>query len=277
MSWGSCVKMWPLGACEMKRRRRNEKWSEARLDEQASHSVVGLLPLPLAPHTSPRTRHTLPLFCMSAVCASKQSTSEVCVRAFCSATGGGMESSGRRHDHPPQRPQPAAGASEEEEWEDAPLPSTTVNDVGRAIVVAIPASRLARWLWARRRHLGTAGALAAGGPAFLGAGAGRLCVAAGVAALVPGGWRTLQALALVGAAPGVQVMGERESARESADAAKAKTLAGAKCGHVSFSATRCRPLALCSPLLYPLMPVQSRRGPPWCMRAQKNSLSRPLF
>lgn len=79
---------------------------------------------------------------------------------------------------------------------------STTNAVGTAIVFAVPASRLARWLWARRRPIGgLAMGVAAGGPGVVGRGLVRLGVASVAAMLLPGGWRTIQGLALVGCVP----------------------------------------------------------------------------
>jgi hypothetical protein len=103
-----------------------------------------------------------------------------------------------------------------EEWEDAdgdtpagPSSSSTTNAVGTALVVAVPASRLLRWLWARRASLGgVALSVAAGGPGVVGKGLLQLGAASLAASLLPGGWKAVRGLALVGCAPleaGLQV------------------------------------------------------------------------
>ena len=88
-----------------------------------------------------------------------------------------------------------------------PSPASTTNAVGTAVVFAVPASRLVRWLWARRRPIGgLAMGVAAGGPGVVGRGLVRLGAASLAAALV--GWRPIQALAVLGCVPagaGLQV------------------------------------------------------------------------
>ena len=108
----------------------------------------------------------------------------------------------------------AAAAEDEEEAAAAgpstPSASSTTNAVGTALVFVLPASRLARWLWARRAQVaGLAVGAAAGGPGVAGRGLARLAAASLAACVV--GWKPVQALALVGCVPaeaGLQVRKE---------------------------------------------------------------------
>jgi hypothetical protein len=111
---------------------------------------------------------------------------------------------------------------------------STTNAVGTAIVFAVPASRLARWLWARRRPIGgLAMGVAAGGPGVVGRGLVRLGVASVAAMLLPGGWRTIQGLALVGCVPAEAGLKVRKAGGggvltlRAANRKKKNTLAGA--------------------------------------------------
>jgi hypothetical protein len=101
----------------------------------------------------------------------------------------------------------AAAAERERGGDDAPCSSSSSsNAVGTALVIAIPASRLARFLWRRRAALA---GVAIAGPGVVGRGLARTALAALAASLLPGGWRAVQGLALLGcvplAAPGAQV------------------------------------------------------------------------
>ncbi len=188
--------------------RREEERRKARLRgerERAaplSHTPLVAKSAALSPLLRlPQTRTPSPRMNVADPQGSKARSSGVIVRVCASSGGAPMDAA-------PRRAAAAASAADEEDGEETSSPpSSSLNDLGRAIVFAIPASRAARWLWSRRRGIGVAVGLAGVGPGVLGVGALRLCgVSLAVALLpLPGGWRSVQGVALLGALPGVQV------------------------------------------------------------------------
>jgi len=187
----------------------------------------------------PKTRTPSPRMNVAEPQGSKARSSGAIVRVCASSGGAPMDAA-------PRRDAAAASAADEEDGEETSSPpSSSLNDLGRAIVFAIPASRAARWLWSRRRGIGVAVSLAGVGPGVLGVGALRLCgVSLAVALLpLPGGWRSVQGVALLGALPGVQVSvwgaeAELSLSRRHADSPAKKTLAGANLHARFLSAPR---------------------------------------